>query len=91
MNQEKYLTNDFIILRENDSIASRIAAMHYSYFESTESLSAELIERREQIQCLISDRAIEGQVAYFDFGKAQEPGSMDYADGIDTVIFLAAL
>jgi len=91
MNQEKYLTNDFIIFRENDSIASRIAAMHYSYFGDTKSLSVELKERREQIQCLISDRAMEGQERYFEFGKAQEPGAMDYADGVDTIKFLAAL
>jgi len=91
MNQERYLTNDFIILRENDSVASRIAALHYAYFEDVQALSAELQNRQDQIQCIISDRPIDGIARHYEFGKAQQPGAMDYADGVDTMKFLCEL
>lgn len=90
MNTEKFLTNDFLILRENETIASRIASVHYSYFENATALSQEIVENKLKIQCIISDREI-GDHSYFKFGKAQQPSAMDYADGVDTLEFLIGL
>ena len=90
LNKEDFLTNDFIVLRKDKAIASRIAALHYSYFDSYETLNSELGENKDKIQCIISDRPIDN-FKVFDFGKAQQPSLTDYSDGIDTLEFLLNL
>ena len=90
LNKEDFLTNDFIVIREHKSIASRIAALHYSYFDDTESLNSELAEHKEDIQCVITDRDLEG-FKVFGYGMAQQPALDDYADGVDTLEFLLSL
>ena len=90
LNKEDFLTNDFIVFRKHDAIASRIAALHYSFFEDSPTLQAELSTHKMDIQCVISDRELEG-FKVFDYGKAQQPSLDDYADGVDTLEFLLSL
>ena len=43
----------------------------------------------DAIQCVVgNDKGIENII---DFGKSQQPGLMDYADGVDTIQFLIGL
>ncbi len=90
MNNEKFFTNDFFILRENEAIASRISTAHYEYFSDSSTLAEQLESQLDQIQCIVSDRHI-GDLSIVPFGAAQMPGLADYADGVDTVEFLLAL
>jgi len=90
LNKEDFLTNDFIVFRQHKDIGSRIAALHYENFSDQTTLQSQLNSSRDQIQCVISDRPIEG-FNIFDFGKAQMPDLMDYADGVDTMKFLLSL
>ncbi len=90
LNKDDFLTNDFLVMRENADIGSRIAALHYSYFEDYSALHSELQEHKEEIQCVISDRPVDG-FKVFDFGEAQQPALSDYADGVDTLEFLLEL
>jgi hypothetical protein len=90
MNQEDFKTNDVLIMRDNESIASRIACLHYEYYQDISSLEKSLSAQRDNIQCIVSSSPIDG-FSHFKFGEAQYPALSDYADGVDTIQFLSDL
>ena len=49
------------------------------------SLKKQLQADRDNIQCLVANDFVEGEVS---FGKTQYPSLTDYADGVNTVEFL---
>jgi hypothetical protein len=57
--------------------------LHYSFYEDEKIISAQLNENPE-IQCIVAENAVA-------FGKSQQPGLFDYADGVDTMEFLLGL
>lgn len=82
MNNKFYMTNEATLVVENDSLFSPISQLNYSVYSDGEKLVHEL-KNSPDVQC----------IAGLDvpFGKAQTPGLMDYADGVDTVQFLLSL
>ncbi len=90
LNKEHYLSNGCIILTENRSLQSRIAGLHYEYYQEDQELVAELANRAEEIQCVVGKKKIE-DMPVLPFGKAQQPELWDYADGVDTMAFLLNL
>lgn len=84
MNNKFYMTGGGIILNENESVFAAISQLHYSYYKSNDDLQSKLTTYAENIQCVVGRN-------YTAFGKAQEPGLPDYADGIDTMQFLCGL
>ena len=82
MNNKFYMTNEATLVVENDSLFSAISQLNYSVYNDEKKLVQEL-KGNLDIQC----------IAGLDvpFGKAQTPGLMDYADGVDTVQFLLSL
>lgn len=90
MNQTVFWNNGCIILTEHESIASRIALVHYEFYKNKEDLPELLTKRKEEIQCVVSKEEING-FNHIPFGKAQEPSLSDYADGVDTLAFLKGL
>ena len=83
MNNKYYMSNESIILTENESVFSPVSVLHYSFYEDKAALAKEL-KANEHIQCLVSDEEVA-------FGNTQKPGLYDYADGIDTMQFLLSL
>ena len=83
MNNLFYMTNDSIILVENDQSFSPISQLHYSYYKDAGILEQQL-KNDANIQCIVNRNNIA-------FGKAQEPSLFTYADGIDTMQFLLSL
>lgn len=83
MNNKFYMSSPAIILSESENDFSPVSVLHYSYYQDKKE--AELILKGdENIQCIIG-------TGFIPFGKAQEPGLFDYADGIDTIQFLLSL
>jgi len=83
LNKVPYLTNESVILVENELPFSAPAVVHYRYYKEREAMIKEL-EANDEIQCIVA----EGKTG---FGKAQWPGLGDFADGVDTMAFLAGL
>lgn len=88
LNKIKYHSNGCLLIWENEQLQSRIASLHFEYYKNEEDLRQKLEKVKDQIQCIVSAEPI------FDYphillGKAQEPGLADYADGVDTLEFLA--
>lgn len=86
----KYLASDHIILAEDGQIASRIATLHYEFYDSPDQLHEHLLNQKNQLQCIVSEKPLDA-LAIVPFGSAQRPALTDYADGVDTVDFLLNL
>ena len=87
MNAIKHYDNGFLLMKEDQSISSPIAVLHYEHYRSLEQLKNHIEENSENIQCIV------GQIGEntIPFGKAQEPQLNDYADNVDTMAFLCQL
>ena len=83
MNNKFYMSNESIILSENENIFSPLSVLHYGFYKNEQPILKQL-NADEAIQCIVGENII-------PFGKSQEPGLFDYADGIDTMEFLLSL
>lgn len=83
LNNKYYMTNDTIILAEEDKLFSPISQLNFEYYSDLEKLRQEL-KHNEQVQCIVSSQDV-------SFGQAQCPAITDYADGVDTMQFLMDL
>ena len=83
MNNKMYMTNESIILLEDENIFTPVSQVNYTFYKNKNVIPDDLI-KNENVQCIVG----EGLTA---FGKTQQPGLFDYADGIDTMEFLLGL
>lgn len=83
LNGKFYMANESIILLENSSIFSPISQLNYEFYTQKKDLY-ERLESLADLQCAVGH-------GYIPFGQAQLPSLTDYADGIDTMNFLANL
>ncbi len=85
LNLAPHLDNNFIVVKEDESLASPLGTLFYERYSSLDVLNEKLKSRSEDIQCVVGYSGINGAV---NFGKAQSPELWDYADGVDTIDFL---
>ena len=90
LNRTPYYNNGAVIMIESKELSSRIAQLHYEYISSEEALYQELVEKEEQIQCIVSKNSFR-DLNVIPFGSSQEPTLWDYADNVDTMEFLVKL
>jgi hypothetical protein len=84
LNKVGYMSNESILLVENESPFSPISVLHYTYYRPGDTLPATLSGVHPGVQCIVGRR-------HTKFGQAQQPRLEDYADGIDTLKFLRDL
>lgn len=84
VNREPHLDNGFVLLRESSDLVSPISVLYYSRYEESDEVDTFLEENGEKIQCVVGQN-------YIPYGEAQCPTVEDYADGVDTMNFLANL
>ena len=92
LNKEKFLDNNFLLVKESEQIASPVATLHYERYKSKEELSVRLEKEKENIQCTATNP--KSQILNpkcLPFGQTQSPELWDYADGVDTLEFLLGL
>ncbi len=83
LNKVQYMANESILLTENPANFSGISVLHYEYYSDFNN-TLQRLQQDEDIQCIVSNSTI-------PFGKAQQPGILDFADGADTLAFLSSL
>ncbi len=88
MNLDKHLDNNFLLVKEDDAIASPLGVLFYSTYKNIDEVQQLLASRADEIQCVVSKTAIAGALP---LGKAQHPELWDYADGVDTIAFLQSV
>ena len=79
-----FLTNNFLIVRENGAYPTPVSVVHYEYYTNLEDLEAKLASEKELIQCRIGVNGL-------PFGSSQQPDILDYADGVDTMKWILSL
>lgn len=83
LNKVPYLSNEAVLLVQNDTPFSAVSVLHYRYYQDRDALFEEL-KHSNDLQCVVGK-------AYTPFGRAQVPDLEDYADGVDTMAFLCGL
>lgn len=80
MNNKNYMTNNSIILLEDENIFSPVSQLHYTFYKDKNVIHGDLI-KNENVQCVVGR-------GFTPFGKSQMPQLFDYADGVDAMEFL---
>lgn len=83
LNRVPYMSNESLLMVENDMPFSAVSVLHYKYYDNREELVAGL-KQSEEIQAIVGR-------GFISFGDSQKPSLGDYADGVDTMAFLCAL
>ena len=81
MGSHQLIENGFLLLKEDTSLNSPLAMLHYEYYEDMRQVEKYIEEHEEKLQCVVSKDKI-------PFGQAQNPHLWNYADGVDTIAFL---
>ena len=84
MNLDQVLDNNFILLKEDESLHSPLGVLFYERYESKEELAKYLELNKNNLQAVVGQD-------FIPFGEAQCPSLTDYADGVDTMKFLETL
>jgi hypothetical protein len=82
LNARQVIDTAVFTLIENVALAPPISVIHYEYYSDLTEVRKNLSALSDQIQCIVSHSDT-------PFGMAQQPSLSDYADGIDTMSFLA--
>ena len=90
LNKVQYKANGCIILIEEEAIISRIASLHYEFYDKADNLVEILRNRSSEIQSVVSKMNLPN-IETIAFGETQQPSLTDYVDGIDTMEFLINL
>ena len=88
LNLAPHLDNNFVIVKEDEGIASPLGVLFLEHYASLEKVFEELRDKLNVVQCVVSKTNFAGTVP---FGKSQLPELWDYADGVDTIKFLLGL
>jgi len=83
LNRVPYMSNESLLMVENDLPFSAVSVLHYKYYDNKETLVKQL-QASEDIQAIIGRGLI-------PFGDSQKPALSEYADGMDTMAFLCGL
>jgi hypothetical protein len=86
MSEFDLLENGFIMIKEDESYASPIATIFYEYYTDLDTLKSKVLNDSEKIQCVVSSNIFDNEIS---FGNTQNPQLWDYADGVNTLEFLA--
>jgi hypothetical protein len=86
LNQDKFLDNNFLIIKESESLHSPIAVLFYEQYESLDEVSSKLKGIEEQLQCVVSNTKL--SIKTISVGKSQAPTIFDFPDNINTIHFL---
>jgi Acyl-CoA reductase (LuxC) len=83
LNKVYYMTNDSILLIENEANFSPISQLNYEFYNDIDEVKNKLTTD-ETVQCIVGKH-------FIPFGGAQQPNITQYADGVDTMAFLVKL
>lgn len=83
LNKVPYMSNESLLMVENQLPFSAVSVLHYRYYMDLRQLMQEL-KASDSIQAVIGHDGI-------PFGESQKPSLTDYPDGVDTMAFLCSL
>jgi len=91
VNGDQHLDNGFLLVKEDSRMASPLAVLYFEYYDSLSTAVERLAAISDDIQCVVTGEKLNLPNQIVDFGKSQQPKLWDYADGVDTMAFLAGI
>lgn len=85
MNNDVFVDCDFFLMSQSKEINPPISIIYYDYYDDISQVSNFINEKRNQIQCIVTNLQIDNSTG---FGDAQDPKLDQYADNTDTINFL---
>ena len=84
LNEEKLLDNNFVILRESESLFSPLSVIQFRRYSNEQEVKDFISANEREIQVVVGEN-------HTPFGQAQKPEITDFADKVDTMQFLNSL
>lgn len=84
MNQIPFLDNNVFMLKEDNGIHAPLSVIYYEFYEKKSDVLKMVNEMDEELQAIVGH-------GFIPFGKAQSPDITDFADGVDTCLWLNSL
>jgi hypothetical protein len=91
VNSVKHLDNGFLLVKEDEGFTSPLAVLFYEHYQTIEAIEAKLNLVDEQIQCVATNLVLNIEKGTVGFGQSQSPKLWDYADNVNTLMFLQNL
>ncbi len=91
VNSDNHFDNGFLLLKEDERLASPLAVLYYGFYKDIASAENLLEAESDKIQCIVSAAPLQVKAQVVDFGMSQQPALWDYADGVDTMAFLTGI
>ncbi len=91
VNQAKHFDNGFLLLKQDENLASPLAVLFYDFYQDLDDAVAQINLKKEAIQCVVSGFKLNAAIQTVGFGQSQQPKLWDYADDVDTMAFLQTL
>ncbi|MHA8060681.1 acyl-CoA reductase [Aquirufa beregesia] len=89
LNQIPHFDLGNLLIQESQDLVSPVGVVYLRKYASPDELQSWIQTSEGKIQCIVgAELDHENQVG---FGKSQQPGLSDFADGIDTYAFLTSL
>ncbi|MDD3876422.1 MAG: acyl-CoA reductase [Bacteroidales bacterium] len=88
VNREPFLDSGFILLKHNYSLNAPIGVLNYEFYDNISFVESFIIKNKDILQCVVAESILENTIP---FGSAQKPSLSDYADNVDTLMFLTGL
>lgn len=89
VNGVQHLDNGFLLLKNDENLASPISTLFYENYADLKSLKQRLESQKNEIQVVVSKLPITENS--FSLGESQSPKLADYADNVDTMEFLSTI
>jgi len=81
VNRQPFTDTGYLLLRHDPSLSPPMAVLNYDFYASHKQLKMELETSANNLQCVTGH-------GYTPLGKAQQPELWDYADDVDSILFL---
>lgn len=87
VNRVPHLDTGFLVVTESKDLVSPVSVLYYERYASDQDLLEKLVAIEPKTQCIVTNKNLDLE-RVVPFGKAQLPELSDYADGVDTMLFL---
>lgn len=89
INGDTHYDNGFLLVKPDERIASPLATLYLEVYGDRDGLTNRLTALAPQLQCVVAAEELPIPTPVVGFGDSQQPALNDYADGVNTLDFLA--
>jgi hypothetical protein len=89
VNKTPHLDTGYVLFTQSTATVSPLAVIYYEEYSDEQQLNSTLQTNADKTQCIVSNNSINTET--IPIGKSQLPEIDDYADNIDTMLFLCKL